>query len=140
MVGMNGVNIALGYGLASYFGLAFFYADNPVAQWRAPLGIALIWPVMMALICWIVPESPRFLLMKGRVDEAREIVFRLHKMPNDPDQEFARAEFYQMSKQAEIDRALDPSWVRTQLLRLILHSTHIFLPKLASHALTYTFR
>jgi hypothetical protein len=43
MVGMNGVNIALGYGLASYFGLAFFYSKDPVAQWRAPLGIALVW-------------------------------------------------------------------------------------------------
>ena len=49
--------------------------------------------------------------MKGRVDEAREIVFKLHRMPNDPDQEYARAEFYQMSKQAELDRALNPSWV-----------------------------
>lgn len=50
--------------------------------------------------------------MKGRVDEAREIVYRLHRMPNDPDQEYARAEFYQMSKQAEIDRTMDPGWVR----------------------------
>ena len=45
MVGMNGVNIALGYGLASYMGMAFFYSDDPSSQWRAPLGIALIWPV-----------------------------------------------------------------------------------------------
>lgn len=46
MVGMNGVNIALGYGLASYMGLAFYFVDNPQAQWRGPLGIALIWPFM----------------------------------------------------------------------------------------------
>ena len=50
--------------------------------------------------------------MQRRDDEARDIVFRLHRMPDDPDQEFARAEFYQMSKQAEIDRTLDPGWVR----------------------------
>ena len=112
MVGMNAVNIALGYGLASYIGLACYYSDDPIAQWRAPLGLALIWPIMMVFICWIAPESPRYLLMQGRVDEARDIVFKLHKMPDDPDQEFARAEFYQMSKQAEIDRTQSPSWVR----------------------------
>ncbi|KAK5096994.1 hypothetical protein LTR70_002203 [Exophiala xenobiotica] len=111
MVGMNGVNIALGYGLASYMGLAFFYTEDPVAQWRAPLGIALIWPVLVILICFIVPESPRYLLMKGRVEEARAITYKLHHMKSDPDDEFARGEFYQMAKQAEVDRKLDPGWL-----------------------------
>lgn len=112
MVGMNGVNIALGYGIASYLGLAFFYTDNAAAQWRAPLGIALVFPLLMIIVIIVAPESPRYLLMKGRVDEAREIVFKLHAMPNDPEQEFARGEFYQMSKQAELDRKMEPGWVR----------------------------
>lgn len=111
MVGMNGVNIALGYGLASYMGLAFYYVDNPAAQWRAPLGIALLWPLMMMLVCLIIPESPRFLLMKNRIEEAKEVVFKLHGSKNDPDNEFARGEFYQMSKQAEVDRTMEPGWV-----------------------------
>ena len=111
MVGLNGINIALGYGLASYMGLAFFYTPYGDAQWRAPLGIALLWPFMMVLVCFLAPESPRYLLMKGRVEEARAIIFRLHKMKHDPDNEFAEAEFYQMSKQAEIDRKLDPGWI-----------------------------
>ncbi|KIW88752.1 uncharacterized protein Z519_10799 [Cladophialophora bantiana CBS 173.52] len=111
MVGMNGVNIALGYALASYMGLAFYYVDDPQTQWRAPLGIALIWPVMMVLVCFVIPESPRFLLMKGRIDEARDVVFKLHASKNDPDQEFARGEFYQMSKQAELDRTMEPGWL-----------------------------
>ena len=92
-------------------GLAFFYTGYGEAQWRAPLGIALIFPVLMVLLCFIVPESPRYLLMKGRVEEARVITYKLHHMKNDPDDEFARGEFFQMSKQAEIDRTLDPGWV-----------------------------
>ncbi|KEF54374.1 uncharacterized protein A1O9_09540 [Exophiala aquamarina CBS 119918] len=111
MVGMNGVNIALGYALASYMGLAFYYVDNPGAQWRAPLGIALIWPFMMILVCFVIPESPRYLLMKGRIEEAREVVYKLHGKKDDPDNEFARGEFYQMSKQAELDRTLEPGWI-----------------------------
>lgn len=128
MVGLNGINIALGYGLASYMGLAFFYSDNAVAQWRSPLGIALIWPFMMLLVCFIAPESPRYLLMKGRVEEAKAITLKLHRIKSDPDDEFALSEFYQMSKQAEIDRTLDPGWVSIGVYHkafksLIMHSS-----------------
>ena len=60
MVGLNGVNIALGYALASYMGLAFFYTDYSDTQWRAPLGIALFFPFLVIVICLIAPESPRW--------------------------------------------------------------------------------
>lgn len=49
--------------------------------------------------------------MKGRIDEAREVVFKLHAVKGDADNEFAREEFYQMSKQAELDRTMEPGWV-----------------------------
>jgi MFS family permease len=111
MVGMNGINIALGYGLASYMGMAFYFAKDPVAQWRGPLGVALLFPAIMLVVTFLVPESPRFLLMKGRVEEARAITYRLHATKGDADQEFARGEFYQMQKQAELDRTLEPGWI-----------------------------
>jgi MFS family permease len=110
-VGMNGVNIALGYAIASYMGMAFYFAESHDAKWRGPLGIALIWPAMMIAITFVVPESPRYLLMKGRIEEARTIVMRLHSIKGDPDHEFARGEFYQMVKQTEVDRTLEPGWI-----------------------------
>lgn len=94
-VGMNGVLIAVGYAIASYMGLAFFYVkDSPAAQWRGPLGLALFFPIMMLVIICFVPESPRWLLMKGRHEEAWEIVSNLHSDPDDPDQAFARGELF----------------------------------------------
>jgi hypothetical protein len=57
-VGLNGVNIAMGYAIASYMGLAFYYVDNLTAQWRGPLGIALVWPFMMIIICFFIPGKP----------------------------------------------------------------------------------
>jgi MFS family permease len=110
-VGMNGVNIALAYAIASYMGMAFFFASSDAAKWRGPLGIALLWPTMMIAIAFFVPESPRYLPMKGRVKETREIVLRLHSVKGDPEHEFVRGEFYQMVKQTEVDRTLDPGWV-----------------------------
>ena len=100
----------MGYSLASYMGLAFYFADSPAAQWRGPLGLALIFPVLMLGVILIVPESPRWLLMVGRTEEARDIVMKLHYVKGDPDQEYARSEFYQMQKQTEFDKSLNPTW------------------------------
>lgn len=47
LVGMNGFNISLGYALATYMGMAFYYAPYGQAQWRGPLGLALLFPFMM---------------------------------------------------------------------------------------------
>ncbi|KAF4126478.1 Sugar (and other) transporter [Geosmithia morbida] len=44
--------------------------------WRIPLGLFYIVPSIIAASVWFLPESPRWLLQKGRVDEARE---NLHK-------------------------------------------------------------
>lgn len=91
-------------------GLAFFSSTDTVAQWRGPLGISLIFPTVCLIALPFLPESPRWLLLKGRKEEARKIVFTLHGMKDDPEQEFARGEFFQMEKQAEVDVVLNASW------------------------------
>lgn len=107
---MCGVFLGLGFSSASFFGLGFHFTDNQAAQWRAPLGIGLLWPCLMLILFPFIPESPRYLLMQGRPEEAWEIVSHLHSSSNDPHKVFARAEFYQMKKQADLDRTLDASW------------------------------
>lgn len=108
--GMVGVMLGLGYACSSFFGLAFYFSNNAVASWRAPLGLALLWPLLILVILPFIPESPRFLLMADRHEEAWKVVSALYKDPQDPDQPFARREFYQMQQQAAFDRTVTSTW------------------------------
>lgn len=109
-VGMTGVMIGLGYATANYFGLAFFYDHNLTVGWRGPLGLALVFPVIVLAALPFIPESPRYLLMTGKNEEAWKIVERLHRDPKDPDNQFARGEFYQMQQQAAYDKTVVSTW------------------------------
>ncbi|OAG43644.1 hypothetical protein AYO21_02230 [Fonsecaea monophora] len=132
MSGMNGIHVGVGYTIAACIGLGFYTIDdNPSMQWRAPIGIGIFFALLMIVVCLIVPESPRFLLLKGRVEEAKKIVFDLHKMKNDPDQVFAREEFYQMAQQAEHEKKSEVS--------LITLFTHRKYRKRMSATMAYAF-
>lgn len=50
--------------------------------------------------------------MKGRVDEAKAAVRKLHNLEHTEEQHFAIAEFYQMQRQIQYDNTLDASWMR----------------------------
>ena len=100
----------LGQALASYMGLAFYSVQSAAAaQWRGPLGIQILFPAISLTVVYWLPESPRWYLMQGKIDEAKKVVMSLHGRSTES-QDFASAEFYQMSQQAEFDRTLDNSW------------------------------
>ncbi|KAJ5695938.1 hypothetical protein N7536_006350 [Penicillium majusculum] len=127
-----GVFIGFGYCCGGFIGLAFYYAENETLQWRGPLGIGLIWPLLMLVICPFVPESPRYLLMKNKTEAAWAVVSMLHDGPKEEDHLFALAEFSQMKQQADFDRDLDGSWLQlikkpSYRKRLILASGISFL-------------
>lgn len=131
-MGMNGLGIALGYALATYVGLGFFYSSNQVLQWRGSYGIALIFSFLPLVAMFFVPESPRWLLMVNRVDDAKKTVRKLHNLTNEEEHHFAMAEFYQMHKQIEYDRTVEPSWIkmftrRSYRKRLIMTCVYSFL-------------
>lgn len=48
------------------------------ASWRIPFGIILVVPSLVAGLIWLTPESPRWLLMKDRNEDAGLSLARLH--------------------------------------------------------------
>ncbi|MGS2721545.1 sugar porter family MFS transporter [Paraglaciecola aestuariivivens] len=85
MVSLNQLNIVLGISVAFFTNYLILQAANSDSawvqslgleqwNWRWMLGIEAI-PALLYFICLaIVPESPRWLMMKGRVVEATEIL------------------------------------------------------------------
>jgi MFS family permease len=109
--GLTGVAIACGYTVAALMGLAFSYTTNPDVQWRTPLGLSLVPSTTLLVVLYFTPESPRFLLLRDRAEEAWNIVSKLHRDPTDENQEYIKGEFFQMRTQLEFDRTLDASWI-----------------------------
>lgn len=94
-------------------GVAFHFASDPQTQWRGPLGLALVWPALMIVVVTLSPESPRWLLIQGRSEEAKKVIYKLHATKDD--HEFAEKEFQEIALQAEIDTKLESSWVGSRL-------------------------
>ncbi|OAP56471.1 hypothetical protein AYL99_09650 [Fonsecaea erecta] len=115
-VGITGVWVAVGYAVAAYFGAAFFSLGETI-QWRLPLALGVAWPLLLLPALLVVPESPRYLLMQDRAEEALAVVLKQHAAPGHEDD--ARAEFFQMQRQAELDCTLDASWIG-----FLKHKTH----------------
>lgn len=131
LVGIVGLGGVLGYILAAYVGVGFFYYNSTKsAQWRGPLAIGCFFPLMLLAIIFWLPESPRYLLKSNQTEKAWDIVQSLHATPSDPLHEYARAEFFQMRKQHELDASLDGSWLAILKRRSYLKRAMIsfFLP------------
>jgi MFS family permease len=131
LVGIVGLGGVVGYVLAAYVGVGFFYyGSEKSAQWRAPLSIGCLPPLLLiAFLPWL-PESPRFLLKGDKTEKAWLIVRDLHATSADTEHEYAQAEFFQMRKQHELDTSLDGSWMAILKRRSYLKRAAIafFLP------------
>ena len=110
LVELHAVFFILGFMIASWIGFGFSFYTSTQA-WRAPLAIQAFFALLGLIALYWIPESPRWLVLKERDEEARAILHRLHSDASDPQHEFAMAEMYQIQKQIRIDRTLGSSWM-----------------------------
>jgi MFS family permease len=101
LVGLQGMMIAIGFGVANWIGYAGAFAKGD-GQWRIPLAMQLPIPVLLVVMIFFVPFSPRWLVLKDRYDEAGQVLARLHE--NDHDETFVEQELLQIRTQIQLER------------------------------------
>ncbi|CAI5756516.1 unnamed protein product [Candida verbasci] len=69
-------------------------------QWRIPLGLCFLWAIFLTVGMLFMPESPRYLVEKKRLDDARNSIAKSNSLK--PDHELVSAELQLI--QAGIDR------------------------------------
>ncbi|KAL3422408.1 High-affinity glucose transporter 13 [Phlyctema vagabunda] len=87
--------LGIGAFVAGWISYGTFIHLTSSAQWRIPLGLQLLPAVILAVLILGFPESPRWLMDKGKTTEALHTLARLHAHGNEADP-WVRAEFDQI--------------------------------------------
>lgn len=72
------------------------FADDDSRQWRVSLGIQMVPAVFLAALILLFPESPRWLIDHGRLDEGLATLARLHAR-GDTSDAWVQAEYEQIT-------------------------------------------
>jgi MFS family permease len=71
----NYIGITVAYWLS--FGLT--YSKNTQVIWRFPLAFQAIPALVLSFVIWFLPESPRWLVKKGQVEEAKDVLTKIRE-------------------------------------------------------------
>lgn len=106
LVGHHAIFLVFGYMLAGWVGYACYFAavhNLPAFGWRFPLALQCLPPLVLLLGSPWLPRSPRWLISKGKFDEAHHVIRRLRESSDDPDNLVAKEEFYQTKEQIQLE-------------------------------------
>ncbi|KFY50801.1 hypothetical protein V496_09155 [Pseudogymnoascus sp. VKM F-4515 (FW-2607)] len=82
------------------------YAGN--TQWLIPVWLQMMFPGLIVILAWFLPESPRWLYVRGRVVEAQAILTKYHGEGN-PNSEWVKLQMMEYETHLEID-GTDRTW------------------------------
>lgn len=111
LVGLHGVSILAGYSLSAWVGYGFYFVNVAGAQWRPPLALQCFPPLVLGAGILFIPESPRWLVEKDKLPQAKATLERIYRDTNDPTNEEAHRQFHQIRSQLECERDLPSSWL-----------------------------
>ncbi|KAJ5387735.1 hypothetical protein N7509_010276 [Penicillium cosmopolitanum] len=74
---IDGIFVGSGVALALWVDLGFFFVKESSVSWRFPLAFQIIFSIIAIIFITMLPESPRWLIKKGRVEEGRQVLAAL---------------------------------------------------------------
>jgi len=81
----NYSNIIAGTALSNWICFGFSYLESSI-QWRFPLAFQTVFAIIVLGLVPFLPESPRYLISRGKVDEGTHIIARLYALEDDDPQ------------------------------------------------------
>lgn len=70
-----------GISLTNWMNYGFTYLPNSTVSWRFPLAFQIFFAFVTMFLVAFLPESPRWLILKDRMEEAAGVIGRLHAKP-----------------------------------------------------------
>lgn len=83
LVFIEGALLAGGVMISYWLDFGFYFLKFNSVQWRFPIAFQIVFAAILMLGVFIMPESPRWLVKRGRVEEANAVLARLHDKPLD---------------------------------------------------------
>ncbi|KAF2093541.1 MFS transporter [Rhizodiscina lignyota] len=107
--GLYNININVSYSLTEWMGLGFSYIKSGQLKWRLFIGLQLLCAAIMLLGSIWMPESPRWLVVQQRHEEALRVLEKLHgtnsnESEDDEEVPFYRREFNQIEAQIRLEQ------------------------------------
>ncbi|KAH9063845.1 general substrate transporter [Lactarius vividus] len=95
--------------IAAWVCLAGTISDNRKSSWswRVPVLIQGVGPLLQVFLIWIVPESPRWLVSKGRERKAAKILARFHSVGFDERNPLVLFEIAQIRRSLRMERRIN---------------------------------
>ncbi|RSL68720.1 hypothetical protein CEP54_002632 [Fusarium duplospermum] len=85
LITLSGALISGGIMISYWVDYGFYFLSGSV-RWRFPVSFQSFFTIVVMIGLLYLPDSPRWLAMQGRVDEARQVTARLLGKPvNDPE-------------------------------------------------------
>ncbi|KAI5247323.1 general substrate transporter [Aureobasidium subglaciale] len=91
MVMIEGALITGGVMLSYWIDFGFSFLEPSTISWRFPIALQILFALIILIFIMGLPESPRWLVMKGKEDEAMNVLCALNDRT--PDDTYIIAEF-----------------------------------------------
>ncbi|KAF2139289.1 uncharacterized protein K452DRAFT_320439 [Aplosporella prunicola CBS 121167] len=91
LVMIEGALITGGVCLSYWIDFGFSYLEPSTVSWRFPIAFQIVFALIILIFILDLPESPRWLILKGKEDEALEVLCALNEC--EPGDAYIKSEF-----------------------------------------------